>query len=192
MVVLISGSGSNLRALLEAANHPLYPVRVLAVGADRPAAGLEHAELFEIQTFVIEPRHFASRELWAAAMLRQIQHLQPDLVILAGFMRVLPENFVSALSPNLINMHPSLLPKFPGAHAVRDALAAGATETGSTIHIVDNGVDTGPILSQRSMPIAPGATEPELHEQLKVIERSHLIDVVRQIADGKISLTPAN
>ena len=190
VVVLISGSGSNLRALLEAANHPLYPVRVLAVGADRPAPGLEHAELFDIQTFVIEPRHFATRELWAEALLRQIQHLQPDLVVLAGFMRVLPANFVDALSPNLINMHPSLLPKFPGAHAVRDALAAGASETGSTIHIVDNGVDTGPILSQRSMPIAVGASEAELHEQLKVIERSHLVDVVRQIAEGKISLTP--
>lgn len=191
VVVLISGSGSNLRALLEAANSPLYPVRVLAVGADRAAAGLEHADLFDVTTFVIEPKHFATRELWGEALLRQIKHLQPDLVVLAGFMKVLPPNFVAALAPNLINLHPSLLPKYPGAHAVRDALADSATETGSTIHVVDAGVDTGPILSQRRLPIAPGITDSELHEQIKVIERSHLVDVVRQIAEGKISLANA-
>lgn len=189
LVVLISGSGSNLRALLEAANHPLYPAKILAVGADRPASGLEHAELFDTMTFVVEPRHFETRELWAAALLRQIKLLQPDLVILAGFMRVLPAEFVAALSPNLINLHPSLLPRFPGAHAVRDALAAGATETGSTIHIVDAGVDTGPILSQRRVPVRPGATEAELHEEIKAIERQHIVDVVRQIAEGKLALT---
>jgi phosphoribosylglycinamide formyltransferase-1 len=188
LVVLISGSGSNLRALLEATNHPIFPARVLAVGADRAAPGLEHAELFDIQTFVVDPKHFASRELWAKALLSHIRHLQPDLVVLAGFMRILPAEFVNALSPNLINMHPSLLPEFPGAHAVRDALAAGASKTGSTIHVVDAGIDTGPILSQRELGIEPGITEPELHEQIKVIERDHLPQVIRQIAIGEIKL----
>lgn len=188
LVVLISGSGSNLRAILEAAHHPLFPVRVLAVGADRPAAGLEHAELFDITTFVIEPKHFATRELWAQAMLRQIQHLQPDLVVLAGFMKVLPAEFVDALSPNLINMHPSLLPNFPGAHAVGDALRAGVAETGSTIHIVDSGIDTGPILSQRAAAVPVGVTESELHETIKAIERKHIVEVLRDIAEGRIAL----
>lgn len=188
LVVLISGSGTNLRALLEAANHPLYPAKIRAVGADRPASGLEHAELFDAMTFVIEPKHFATRELWAAAMLRQINLLQPDLVVLAGFMRVLPAEFVAALTPNLINLHPSLLPMFPGAHAVRDALAAGVTETGSTIHIVDSGVDTGPVISQRRIAVKPGITEAQLHEEIKAVEREHLVDVIRQIAEGKISL----
>ena len=192
LVVLISGSGSNLRALLEAANHPLYPVRILAVGSDRTASGLEHAELFDVQTFVIEPKHFATRELWAAALLRQIKHLQPDLVLLAGFMRVLPPEFVASLSPNLINMHPSLLPKFPGAHAVRDALAAGVSETGSTIHVVDSGLDTGPVLSQRPVPVRPGISEAELHEQIKAVERQHIIDVLRDIAEGRLSLAATN
>lgn len=188
LVVLISGSGSNLRSLLEVTNHPLFPARILAVGADRAASGLEHAELFDIQTFVVEPKHFASRELWGQALLNHVRHLQPDLVVLAGFMRVLPAEFVNALSPNLINLHPSLLPEFPGAHAVRDAIAAGVTKTGSTIHIVDTGVDTGPILSQREFLIEPGITEPELHEQIKVIERQHLPHVIRQIANGEIKL----
>ena len=189
LVVLISGSGSNLRALLEAANHPLYPARILAVGADRPASSLEHAELFDTATFVIEPKHFATRELWAAALLRQIKHLQPDLVLLAGFMRVLPADFVAALSPNLINMHPSLLPMLPGAHAVRDAVAAGDSEAGSTIHIVDSGVDTRPVLSQRRIAVRPGVTDGELHEEIKAVEREHLVQVIRQIAEGKITLS---
>jgi len=103
-------------------------------------------------------------------------------------MKVLPESFVTALSPNLINLHPSLLPQFPGAHAVRDALAAGANKTGSTIHIVDKGVDTGPVISQRELDIRPDETEHELHERIKAVEREHLVSVVRDIAENKIKL----
>ena len=188
IVVLISGSGSNLRALLKACDNPLYPAKILAVGADSPATGLEHAEEFGVPSFVVSESNFASRELWAQRMLEHIQFLKPDLVVLAGFMKVLPESFVSALSPNLINLHPSLLPKFPGAHAVRDALAAGADKTGSTIHIVDGGVDTGPVISQRELEIRPGETEHELHERIKKVEREHLVSVVRDIAEKKIKL----
>jgi phosphoribosylglycinamide formyltransferase-1 len=114
--------------------------------------------------------------------------VKPDLVVLAGFMKILPAGFVSKLSPNLINLHPSLLPDFPGAHAVRDALAAGATKTGSTIHIVDQGVDTGPVVSQRELEIMPGEDEHSLHERIKRVERSHLVSVVRDIAEQKIKL----
>ena len=188
IVVLISGSGSNLRALLKACDNPLYPAKILAVGADSPATGLEHAEEFGVPSFVVSESNFASRELWAQRMLEHIQFLKPELVVLAGFMKVLPESFVSPLSPNLINLHPSLLPKFPGGHAVRDALAAGADKTGSTIHIVDGGVDTGPVISQRELEIRPGETEHELHERIKNVEREHLVSVVRDIAEQKIKL----
>ncbi len=185
VVVLISGSGSNLRALLDAAANPLYPARILAVGADNPAAGLEHAELHGVPTFVVEPGRFATREAWAEALLANIRHFDPDLVVLAGFMKILPPNFVTALSPNLINTHPSLLPDFKGAHAVRDALAAGATRTGVTIHVVDEGVDTGPHLAQAEVQILPGETEAALHERIKVVERELLVDVVKQFAEAK-------
>jgi phosphoribosylglycinamide formyltransferase-1 len=185
VVVLISGSGSNLRALLDAAANPLYPARILAVGSDNPAAGLEHAELHGVPTFVVEPGRFATREAWADALLANIKHFEPDLVVLAGFMKILPPNFVQALSPNLINTHPSLLPEFKGAHAVRDALAAGAIRTGVTIHVVDEGVDTGPHLAQAEVQIHPGETEAALHERIKVVERELLVDVVKQFAEAK-------
>ncbi|MFM5903701.1 MAG: phosphoribosylglycinamide formyltransferase [Microbacteriaceae bacterium] len=187
VVVLISGSGSNLRALLEAASNPLLGVKIRAVGADNAASGLEHAELFGVPTFVVEPGRFESREAWAKVLLSNIQHFEPDLVVLAGFMRILPPEFVAALSPNLINTHPSLLPEFPGAHAVRDALAAGATRTGVTIHVVDEGVDTGPRLKQAEVQILPGETEAQLHERIKQVERALLVDVVREIAEQKKS-----
>ena len=185
VVVLISGSGSNLRALLEAADNPLFPARVVAVGSDVPAEGLAHADQFGVPTFVVNPKAFATREEWAEVLLSNVQYFEPDLVVLAGFMRILPANFVNALTPNLINMHPSLLPEFPGAHAVRDALAAGATKTGATIHVVDEGVDTGPQLAQTELEILPGETEAELHERIKQVERELLVQTVRAIAELK-------
>ena len=189
IVVLISGSGSNLRALLEACDNPLYPAKIVAVGADNPAAGLAHAEQFGVPSFVVEPGLFDSRENWAEVLLGNLQYHKPDLVVLAGFMKVLPAGFVSALSPNIINLHPSLLPAFPGAHAVRDALSAGASTTGATVHIVDAGVDTGPVLAQREIDVPIGITEPDLHEQIKTIERSLIVEVVSQIAEGKLNLS---
>ena len=189
IVVLISGSGSNLKALLEACEHPLFPARVRAVGADRPAAGLEHAEQFSVPTFVLEPDKFSNKDQWADLLLRSIEFHKPDLVVLAGFMRILPKRVVEALSPKIINLHPSLLPAFPGAHAVRDALAAGATVTGATIHIVDAGVDTGPIIRQEQVPIPAGISEADLHELIKRVEQKQLVEVVREIAQGKIVLS---
>lgn len=188
IVVMISGSGSNLRALLEACDNPLFPARILAVGADNPAPGLAHAEQFGVPTFVVEPGRFESREAWAEVLLQNVEYHKPDVVVLAGFMKILPANFVSALSPRLINLHPSLLPAFPGAHAVRDALQAGATTTGTTVHLVDTGVDTGPIIRQTEIAIASGISEADLHEQIKVLERVQIVDVVRDIAEGRIDL----
>lgn len=192
VVVLISGSGSNLRALLDAASDPRFPARILAVGADNPAAGLEHAELYGIPTFVVSREAFDTREQWAQVLLENVQFWNPDLTVLAGFMRILPPNFVNALSPNLINTHPSLLPNFPGAHAVRDSLAAGATVTGVTIHVVDEGVDTGPHLAQAEVAVLPDETEHELHERIKDVERRLLVETVRGIAEAHIHLKPAN
>jgi phosphoribosylglycinamide formyltransferase-1 len=182
VVVLISGSGSNLLALLEATKNPLFPARVLAVGSDKPASGLEHADLFGVPTFVVEEKHFSNRDEWAEKLAKNISHFNPDLIVLAGFMKVLPASFVAKFSPRIINIHPALLPSFPGAHAVRDALAAGARETGVTIHIVDEGVDTGPVLAQQTVTILPADDEQTLHERIKLIEHKMLVETVRNLA----------
>lgn len=188
VVVLISGSGSNLKALLEATDNPLFGAKVVAVGSDNPADGLAHAEHYGIPTFVVSPSAFDSREKWADVLLANINHFRPDLVVLAGFMRILPANFVAALSPNLINTHPSLLPAFPGGHAVRDALNAKASVTGVTIHVVDEGVDTGPHIAQASVPVLAEDSEYDLHERIKVVERELLVATVKDIATKKIHL----
>lgn len=189
VVVLISGSGTNLQALLKATDNPLYPAKIVAVGSDNDAPGLTYAELHEVDSFVVEPGRFESREAWAQTLLASVQHHQPDLVVLAGFMRILPANFVNALKGKLINTHPSLLPLFPGAHAVRDALEAKATVTGVTIHKVNEGVDTGEIIVQQSVPVEPNDTAASLHEKIKVIERELLVQCVQDIATKKIVLS---
>ncbi|MEY4417635.1 MAG: hypothetical protein RIQ88_73 [Actinomycetota bacterium] len=188
VVVLISGGGSNLLALLKASENPLYPAKIVAVGSDKDAEGLSHAELFEVDTFVVDPNRFATKQAWGEKLLANIEHHKPDLVVLAGFMKILPANVVKALSGRLINTHPSLLPLFPGAHAVRDALAAKASETGVTIHKVDEGVDTGEIIVQRQVSIEAGDDEVKLHEKIKVIERDLLVQTVAQIATKEIVL----
>lgn len=182
VVVLISGSGSNLLSLLQKSENPLYPAKIVAVGSDKDAPGLEHAELYEVDTFVVNPEKFASKEKWAETLLANVMHHQPDLVVLAGFMKILPANFVRALKGKLINIHPSLLPDFKGAHAVRDALAAGATKTGVTIHYVDEGVDTGEIIVQSEVMIEQGDTEHSLHERIKKIEHELLASTIEQLA----------
>ena len=191
VVVLISCGGSNLKALLDAAAEPTYPAKVVAVGSDTDAAGLEYARAAGIDTFMVRPRDFENRDAWGEAFAAEIRTFAPDLVVSAGLMRVLPGGFVREFSPRLINTHPALLPLFPGAHAVRDALAAGATETGVTVHIIDEGVDTGPVLRQRAVSILAEESEDELHERIKQIERPLLVDTVRDIATGALPLTPA-
>ena len=188
VVVLISGTGSNLLALLKATESPLVPVRILAVGSDGPAPGLAHADLYGVPTFVVERDKFPDRESWANKLQETVEHFNPDLVALAGFMKILPPAFVNRFSPNLINIHASLLPLFPGANAVRDTLDAGVSETGATIHVVDAGVDTGPIIFQRTVPVMPGDDVPTLHERIKVHESELLIDTIIGVAEKRIDL----
>jgi phosphoribosylglycinamide formyltransferase-1 len=188
LVVLISGGGSNLRALLEASEHADFPARVVAIGADRDADGFAHAEEFGIPTFSVALGNFADREAWGDALLDEVELWGPDLVILSGFMKLFPPRVIDALSPNLINTHPAYLPEFPGAHGVRDALAAGATQTGASIIVVDSGVDSGPIIAQTRIPILPRDTEASLHDRIKPVERQLLIQTVLDIANGRIDL----
>lgn len=189
LVVLISGGGSNLRALLDASEDAQFPARVVAVGADRPADGFDHAEEFGIPTFSVALSAFGGdRDAWGDELLEQIRQWEPDLVVLSGFMKLLPPRVVAALAPNLINTHPAYLPEFPGAHAVRDAIAAGATETGASVIVVDNGVDSGPIISQERVAVEPGDTEASLHERIKPVERRLLIQAILDIANNHISV----
>jgi phosphoribosylglycinamide formyltransferase-1 len=186
---LISGGGSNLRALLEASDDAEFPARVVAIGADRDAEGLAHAEEFGIPSFVVPFGAFDNREAWGDELLEQLRQWEADLVILSGFMRLLPPRVVEALSPALLNTHPAYLPEFPGAHAVRDAMAAGVHETGASVIVVDNGVDTGPVVAQRRVPVLPGDTDGRLHDRIKLVERELLVDVVLDIANGRIDLS---
>lgn len=193
LVVLISGTGSNLRALLDAidasrnSDQPIA-AEVVAIGADTSKANLALATERGIPTFLVQPSDYPDRAAWGDALLAEVQRWQPDTTILSGFMRLVPPRFVEALSPHLLNTHPAYLPEFPGAHAVRDALAAGATETGATIMIVDNGVDTGPIIDQRRIPIHPDDDQDSLHERIKEVERELLTETVRNLALGTINL----
>ena len=188
LVVLISGGGSNLRALLDASEDAEFPARVVAVGADRQADGLTHAEEYGIPSFVVPFTSFASREAWGDELLAQLREWEPDVVILSGLMKLLPVQVVEAYSPAIINTHPAYLPEFPGAHGVRDALAAGVAETGASVIVVDNGVDSGPILHQRRVPILPGDTEATLHDRIKPVERELLIQTVLDLANSTIDL----
>ena len=192
VAVLISGAGSNLRALLEAADAPGFPARIVVVGADREADGLQHAEDFGIPSFTVPYARFASREEWGAELDGQLRVWRPDLIVLSGLMRLLPPSVVDAWSPRIVNTHPAYLPEFPGAHGVRDALAPGAVQTGARVIVVDNGVDSGPILAQERVPVLPDDDEHTLHERIKPVERRLLIDVVRRVATGELDLAGAS
>ncbi|MFC6356948.1 phosphoribosylglycinamide formyltransferase [Luethyella okanaganae] len=188
LVVLISGGGSNLRSLVEASEDAEFPARVVAIGSDRDADGLALGEEYGIPTFTVAFTAYADRDSWGDALLEQVQQWQPDLVILSGLMRLLPPRVVAALSPNLVNTHPAYLPEFPGAHSVRDALAAGVDQTGASLIVVDDSIDGGPIIAQERVPVLPGDTEHTLHERIKSVERRLLVQSVLDIANGHVDL----
>jgi phosphoribosylglycinamide formyltransferase-1 len=182
LVVLVSGSGTNLAALLAAAADPSYGAEVVAVGADRgDIEALARAEQIGIPTFMRRVSDYPSREEWDVALTEAVAEYEPDLVVSAGFMKILGGSFLEAF-PQTINTHPSLLPAFPGAHAVRDALAAGAKVTGATVHYVDAGVDTGPVIDQVEVAIDEGDDEQALHDRIKVAERQMLVTTVERMA----------
>jgi phosphoribosylglycinamide formyltransferase 1 len=188
LVVLISGTGSNLRALLEASEDAEFPARVVAIGADREAEGLLLGEEFGIPTFTVPYTAYTDREEWGEALIQQVRQWGPDLVILSGLMRLVPPAVVDAFSPYLINTHPAYLPEFPGAHGVRDALAAGVEQTGASLIVVDNSVDGGPIIAQERVPVLPDDTESTLHDRIKPVERRLLIQTVLDIANSHLDL----
>lgn len=178
VVVLLSGTGSLCAALLDATDAPGYPATVVAVGADRPAPGLEHARRRGIPTFVCALADHADRAAWDRALAEELARYRPDLVVSAGFMKILGPAVLDAFGGRLVNTHPALLPAFPGAHAVRDALAAGVPVTGATVHLIDAGVDTGPVLAQRQVAVEPEDDEATLHERIKTVERELLVETV--------------
>jgi phosphoribosylglycinamide formyltransferase-1 len=186
LVILISGRGSNMEAIVRASSREAWPARVVAVIANRPeAAGLAFAAAHGIATAVVDHRQFPDRESFDAALAREIDGFAPDLVVLAGFMRILGEPFLRRFGGRTVNTHPALLPAFPGAHGVRDALAYGVKVTGCTVIIVDPGVDSGPVVAQRAVPVEDGDDEACLHERIKVVERELLVDVVgRMVTQG--------
>ena len=169
LVVLVSGSGTNLQALLDACADPAYGCEVVAVGSDKPAVGgLARAEAAGVEWFVVPFADYADRSDWDTAVAKAISAHDPDLVVCAGFMRVLGPAVVEAFAGRMVNTHPALLPSFRGAHAVREALAYGVKVTGVTVHLVDAGVDTGPIIAQATVPVREDDDEPTLHERIKV------------------------
>ncbi|WEV29875.1 phosphoribosylglycinamide formyltransferase [Streptomyces sp. 71268] len=188
LVVLVSGSGTNLQALLDAiaADPDGYGASVVAVGADRTGiAGLERAERAGIATFVCRVGAYGTRAEWDRALTEATAAYEPDLVVSAGFMKIVGPEFLARFGGRIVNTHPALLPSFPGAHGVRDALAYGAKVTGCTVHFVDDGVDTGPIIAQGVVEVRDADEEDggaALHERIKEVERRLLVDVVGRLA----------
>ena len=188
MVVLISGAGSNMEALAEACERNEVPGEIVAVVADRDCLGLRSAKKWGIPAHVVQPSDHSSREAWSEVLRDEVAAYKPDLVISAGFMRILSPAFVDAFADRLINLHPALLPSFPGAHAVRDALEAGVRVTGSTIHFVDHEVDHGPIILQEAVRVEPLDGEDLLHERIKKVEHRLLPAAARMFLEGKVRL----
>jgi phosphoribosylglycinamide formyltransferase 1 len=183
IVVLVSGSGTNLQALLDAAADPAFGAEVVAVGADRDGIlALERAERAGVPTFVRRLKDHALREEWDAALTEAVAEHEPDLVVLAGFMKLVGPAFLDRFGGRTLNTHPALSPSFPGTQGPADALAYGVKVTGCTLFVVDAGVDTGVIVAQQAVPVEDDDTAETLHERIKVAERAMLVDSVGRIA----------
>jgi phosphoribosylglycinamide formyltransferase-1 len=188
LAVLASGSGSLLSSLLDAARGN-WPGRVVAVGADRDCRAVQIAQAASVPTFIVRTGDYAERTSWDVALTEATAVHEPDLVVSAGFMKILGPRFLARFPGRIVNTHPALLPSFPGPHAVPEALAYGVRVTGTTVHLVDSGVDTGPILAQRAVEVLDDDDEETLHERIKVVERRLLVEVVAAIAIGGVTWT---
>ncbi|MGD0608096.1 MAG: phosphoribosylglycinamide formyltransferase [Streptosporangiaceae bacterium] len=186
LVVLVSGEGTNLQALIDACRAPDYGAAVVAVGSDRDAInGLARAERAGLPVFTVRLADYPGRPEWDQALTGACASYRPDLVVLAGFMKLVGKSFLDAFGGRCVNTHPALLPSFPGTHGVRDALAHGVKVTGCTVLLVDDGVDAGPIVAQASVPVADDDDEVTLHERIKVAERALLVSTVgRMVREG--------
>jgi phosphoribosylglycinamide formyltransferase-1 len=186
--VLVSGSGSNLQALLDASADPAYGAQVVAVGADRDGiAGLDRAAAAGVPTFVHKVKSFAERADWDRALTESVAAYKPDLVVSAGFLKLVGDDFLAAFGDRYINTHNALLPAFPGIHGPRDALEYGVKVAGATLFFVDGGVDTGPIIAQVVVPVEDDDTEETLTERIKEVERRQLVEWVgRLVREGWI------
>jgi phosphoribosylglycinamide formyltransferase-1 len=183
LVVLVSGAGTNLQALLDATRSPGYGATVVAVGADRDGiAALDRAAAAGIPTFTLKVRDFETRGAWDDALAGACAAYQPDLIVCAGFMKLVGKSFLARFNGRCLNTHPALLPSFPGMHGVRDALDYGVKITGCTVFLVDEGVDAGPVLAQAAVAVADDDDEAALHERIKVAERALLVDTVGRMA----------
>jgi phosphoribosylglycinamide formyltransferase-1 len=187
LVVLVSGGGTNMLTLVRASRSGQLDGRVVGVLADRPCLALRLAAQEAVPTALCSPRAHATRAEWDAALRDLVMAYAPDLVVAAGFMRILGAAFVDSFEGRLINLHPSLLPAFPGAHAVRDALAAGVKVTGTTVHFVDQEVDHGPILMQEPVRVHEGDTEESLHERIKAVEHRVLVQACRFLLEERVA-----
>ena len=185
LAVLVSGAGTNLQALLDACADASFGARVVAVGSDRDGiAGLARAQQAAVPTFTCRVRDYEGRAHWDQALTEACQQFEPDLVILAGFMRLVGPRFLTAFGGRVINTHPALLPSFPGMHGVRDALRYGVKVTGCSVFLVDAGTDSGPIIAHRHRGLRDDDDEASLHERIKVAERSLLADTVGRMVDA--------
>lgn len=183
IVVLVSGTGSNLQSVIDAVRSGELDVEIAAVGADREGTyGVERSSEAGLETFVVNFNSFPTRDEWDAALTARVASYAPDVVVSSGFMRIVSADFIKAFNGKYLNTHPALLPAFPGAHGVRDAMAYGVKVTGCTVHWADAGMDTGPIIAQEAVAIEPGDTEESLHERIKVVERRLLIDTLAELA----------
>ena len=188
LIVLASGTGSLLESILAAAVGD-YPARVVAVGTDRDCRALEIAAAASLPSFTTRVGDHADRDAWDAAITEAAAAHHPDLVVSAGFMKILGPQFLSRFPGRVVNTHPALLPAFPGAHAVPDTLAYGVRVTGCTVHLVDAGMDTGPILAQEAVDVLDDDDESALHERIKVVERRLLVDVLAAMATRGVTWT---
>jgi formyltetrahydrofolate-dependent phosphoribosylglycinamide formyltransferase len=185
-VVLVSGSGSLLQALLDVEKEPAFGARVVAVGADRTGIeGLARAERAGLPTFALRVKDFPDRKAWDKAMADAVEAHKPDVVVSAGFMKLVGTEFLRRFGGRVINTHPALLPSFPGMHGPRDALEHGVKLSGCTVFIVDEGVDAGPIIAQAAVPVLDGDDVETLHERIKSVERTLLVATLgRMCRDG--------